>query len=121
MKRGDLMSFFFFFSFSFLTSPHLTFLSLSLPLSFPYPTTPTTPHRWWWRAFLNGGGVAAYIFLYSGFYFFTRLEITTFVPTLLYFGYMSCVSLSVFCLTGSVGLWACLKFVRSIYAAVKID
>ena len=73
------------------------------------------------RAFLNGGGVAVYIFLYSGFYFFTRLEITTFVPTLLYFGYMSCVSLSVFCLTGSVGLWACLKFVRSIYAAVKID
>ena len=79
------------------------------------------PHRWWWRAFLNGGGVAAYILAYSAFYFFTRLEISAFVPSLLYFGYMTCVSLAVFCLAGSVGLWACLWFVRSIYAAVKID
>ena len=90
----------------------------SLPPSLP---PPFKHHRWWWRAFLNGGGVAAYILAYSAFYFFTRLEITAFVPSLLYFGYMACVSLAVFCLAGSVGLWACLWFVRSIYAAVKID
>lgn len=110
-------------SFSFFSPPSL---SSSLPLALLFHVSILqnyTPlhFRWWWRAFLNGGGVAAYIFAYSAFYFFTRLEITSFVPSLLYFGYMACVSLAVFCLTGSVGLWACLKFVRSIYAAVKID
>lgn len=120
-------------SFCFVFSTLCLFLLLLLLSFFDRPTSnlkkkihPQTPPpppqtRWWWRAFLNGGGVAFYIFAYSAFYFLTRLEITAFVPSLLYFGYMTCVSLAVFCLAGSVGLWACLWFVRSIYSAVKID
>lgn len=33
------------------------------------------------------GGSAVYVALYSVFYFFTKLEIDEFVPTLLYFSY----------------------------------
>ena len=36
-------------------------------------------YHWWWRAFLTSGSSAAYMFIYSIFYFFTKLEITKFV------------------------------------------
>lgn len=44
-------------------------------------------YRWWWRSFIISGGSAFYILLYSIFYFFTKLSITEFIPTLLYLGY----------------------------------
>ena len=43
------------------------------------------------------------------------------VPMLMYFGYMFMVSYSFFCLTGTIGFYACYIFVRKIYSAVKID
>ena len=39
------------------------------------------------RSFTVSGGSAVYVALYSVFYFFTKLEIDEFVPTLLYFSY----------------------------------
>ena len=50
-----------------------------------------------------------------------QLEITDFVASLLYFGYMAMVSMTFFLLTGSIGFMACLMFTRAIYAAIKID
>merc|ERR1711981_1531727 len=43
-------------------------------------------YHWWWRSFLTSGSSAVYLFLYSIFYFFTKLEITKFVSGLLFFG-----------------------------------
>ena len=43
-------------------------------------------YRWWWRAFFTSGSSALYLFLYSAFYFVTKLEITKLVSTLMYFG-----------------------------------
>ena len=43
------------------------------------------------------------------------------VPMLMYFGYMGMVSFGFFCLTGTIGFYACYMFVRLIYSAVKID
>jgi transmembrane 9 superfamily protein 2/4 len=44
-------------------------------------------YAWWYRSFIVSGGSAVYILFYSIFYFFTKLEITEFIPTLLYIGY----------------------------------
>lgn len=44
-------------------------------------------YHWWWKSFVVSGGSAVYILIYSIFYFFTKLEITEFIPTLLYIGY----------------------------------
>lgn len=44
-------------------------------------------YRWWWRSFIISGGSAVYILFYSIFYFFSKLSITEFIPTLLYLGY----------------------------------
>ena len=78
-------------------------------------------YKWWWRSFFAPGSSALYLFGYSMFYFYSRLDITKMVPALMYFGYMSIVSLSFFALTGTVGFYACHTFVRKIYGSVKID
>uniref|UniRef100_A0A7N0V032 Transmembrane 9 superfamily member n=1 Tax=Kalanchoe fedtschenkoi TaxID=63787 RepID=A0A7N0V032_KALFE len=78
-------------------------------------------HHWWWRAYLTAGSSALYLFIYSVFYFFTKLKITKLVSGILYFGYMLIVSYAFFVMTGTVGFCACLWFVRKIYSSVKID
>lgn len=46
----------------------------------------TEDYHWWWRAYLTSGSSALYLFLYSLFYFYTKLDITKMVPALMYFG-----------------------------------
>ena len=78
-------------------------------------------YHWWWRAFLTSGSSAGYMFAYSVFYFYTKLEIVTRTGTVLYFGYMFIISSSFFLLTGTIGFLACFWFVRVIYGAIKVD
>lgn len=78
-------------------------------------------YRWWWRSFLSAGSSGGYLFLYSLWYFISKLNIEGFVPSVLYFAYMGMVSITFFMLTGSIGFFACLWFVRKIYGAIKVD
>lgn len=78
-------------------------------------------YRWWWRSFIVSGGSAVYVLFYSIFYFFTKLEITEFIPTLLYLGYTGLMVLTFWLLTGSIGFFAAYVFILKIYGAVKID
>jgi len=78
-------------------------------------------YHWWWRSFLTSGSSSVYMFLYAGFYFFTKLDITRTVSGIMYFGYMFILCFGFFLLTGAVGFFACFLFVRVIYASVKID
>jgi transmembrane 9 superfamily member 2/4 len=73
-------------------------------------------HRWWWRSYLASGSSALYLFLYTAFYFFTKLQLTKAVPAMLYFGYMFMVSYAFFVLTGTIGFYACLWFTGLIYS-----
>jgi len=76
---------------------------------------------WWWRAFLTSGSSAGYMFAYSVFYFYTKLEITKFVSALLYFGYMAMAATLFFLLTGTIGFYACYWFVFKIFSSIKVD
>jgi len=78
-------------------------------------------YRWWWRSMLSSGSCAGYIFLYSVWYFFMELDINGMVPAMLYFGYMSMISLAFFILTGSIGFYSCFWFVNKIYGSIKVD
>jgi len=78
-------------------------------------------YRWWWRSFLAAGSSAAYLMLYSIWYYISKMNSTGFVPTVLYFSYMSIVALTFFIITGSIGFFSCLWFVRTIYGAIKVD
>ena len=50
-----------------------------------------------------------------------QLEITEFIPTLLYFGYTALMIFTFWLLTGTIGFYAAYSFIRKIYAAIKID
>ncbi len=78
-------------------------------------------HHWWWRAFLAPASSAVYLGIYSIFYFFNSLDLTTLVSALMYFGYMWLASVSFFLLTGTIGYFACMWFVKTIFSQVKID
>ena len=43
------------------------------------------------------------------------------MPMIMYFSYMTIVSYGFFCLTGTIGFYACYIFVRQIYSAVKVS
>ena len=78
-------------------------------------------YNWAWRSFLSAGSSGGYLFIYSIWYYLTKLRINGVVPTVLYFAYMAMVSVTFFILTGSIGFCACLSFVRRIYGAIKVD
>ncbi|KAG1660058.1 Transmembrane 9 superfamily member 4 [Nymphon striatum] len=78
-------------------------------------------YHWWWRSYFVSGGSAIYVLAYSVFYFASKLQITEFIPTLLYFGYTGLMVLTFWLLTGTIGFFAAYWFIRKIYAAVKID
>lgn len=78
-------------------------------------------YHWWWRSFFTSGSSALYLFLYTILYFSTKLEITTFASSALFFGYMSVVCLAFFFLTGTIGFVSTLVFVYKIYGAIHVD
>lgn len=78
-------------------------------------------YRWWWRSFLTSGSSALYLFAYSILYYTTKLNFTRYEAVVQYFAYQAAVSITFFLLTGTIGFFACLLFVRTIYAAIKVD
>ena len=73
-----------------------------------------------WRSYFTSGSSALYLLSYSLFYFWTRLDITRTVPMVMYFCYMTMVSVSFFCLTGTIGFYGegpCAKSACSELAA----
>jgi len=78
-------------------------------------------YHWWWRSYLTSGFTAFYLFLYCGHYFHSKLNISGFVSSLLYFGYTAIMIFLFFLLTGTIGFLSCYWFVRKIYSVVKVD
>ncbi|KAF2357174.1 Nonaspanin (TM9SF), partial [Trinorchestia longiramus] len=56
-------------------------------------------YHWWWRSYLTSGFTAFYLFIYCVHYFSTKLNISGFVSTLLYFGYTTIMVFLFFLLT----------------------
>ncbi|CAL8089834.1 unnamed protein product [Calicophoron daubneyi] len=78
-------------------------------------------YHWWWRTFVASGGPALYLLFYSICYYWTKLDISQFVPTVLYFGYTTLIVSTFWILTGTIGFVATFIFLRYIYSAIKID
>jgi len=107
---GFLMLVFFIFV---LTSVEITILLCYLQLC-------SEDYRWWWSSFCNAGSTAIYVFLYSVIYF-ANLEANEPVTYVLYFGYMSLMSLGLFMMLGSMGVMSSLYFNKLIFSSIKID
>ncbi|KAI8023488.1 Transmembrane 9 superfamily member 9 [Camellia lanceoleosa] len=116
-----LQQFYYIFGFLFIVFIILIVTCAEITIVLCYFQLCSEDYLWWWRSYLTSGSSALYLFLYSAFYFFTKLEITKPVSGVLYFGYMLIVSYAFFVLTGTIGFYACFWFTRLIYSSVKID
>lgn len=113
--------FYYLFGFLFLVFIILVISCSQISIVMVYFQLCGEDYHWWWRSFLVSGGSAVYILLYSLFYFLTKLEITEFIPILLYIGYTGLMVMTFWLLTGTIGFFAAYAFIRKIYGAVKID
>ena len=112
---------YFVFGFLFVVLIILVFTCAEISIVMCYFQLCNEDYRWWWRSFLSAGSSGIYLFLYSIWYFMTKLHIKGFVSTVLYFSYMGMISFSFCLVTGSVGFCSCLWFTKKIYGAIKVD
>ncbi|CAM8876458.1 unnamed protein product [Rhodiola kirilowii] len=78
-------------------------------------------HQWWWRAFLCGGSTGLFIYGYCLYYYHARSDMSGFMQTSFFFGYMACICYGFFLMLGTVGFRAALLFVRHIYRSIKCE
>ncbi|KAI7728525.1 hypothetical protein M8C21_001043 [Ambrosia artemisiifolia] len=116
-----LQQFYYIFGFLFIVFVILIVTCAEITIVLCYFQLCSEDYLWWWRSYLTSGSSALYLFLYTIFYFFTKLNITKPVSGILYFGYMLIASYAFFVLTGTIGFYACFWFTRLIYSSVKID
>ncbi|XP_040583383.1 transmembrane 9 superfamily member 4 [Lepeophtheirus salmonis] len=113
--------FYYLFGFLFLVFVILVISCSQISIVMVYFQLCSENYHWWWRSFFVSGGSAVYVFAYSVFYFYTKLDIEDFVPTLLYFTYTLIMVITFWLVTGTIGFYAAFFFIRKIYGAVKID
>eukprot|EP01090_Pellita_catalonica_P018482 TRINITY_DN5992_c0_g1_i1.p1 TRINITY_DN5992_c0_g1~~TRINITY_DN5992_c0_g1_i1.p1 ORF type:complete len:647 (-),score=75.10 TRINITY_DN5992_c0_g1_i1:89-1903(-) len=115
-----LHQFYYLFGFLFIVFIILGITCAEITIVLCYLQLCSEDYRWWWRAFLTSGASAFYMFLYSIFYFLTKLSITSLASTLLYFGYTLIMATQFFLMTGTIGFYACYAFVYLIYSSIKV-
>lgn len=121
MSAMWLHQLYFVFGFLFIVLVILLVISAEITIVMCYFQLCSEDYRWWWRSFFSAGSSGIYLFLYSVWYYWSKLNITGIVPTVLYFAYMIMVCITFSLITGVVGLYSCLWFVKKIYGAIKVD
>ncbi|KAK9449693.1 uncharacterized protein V1518DRAFT_437431 [Limtongia smithiae] len=117
----DKSGYYYMYGFLGLTVAMLLVTVIEISIVTTYFQLCAEDYNWWWRSFFVGAGSGVWIFVYSVWYFFAKLEMAGFVSGLLFFSYsfIGCV-LYALC-TGTVSFLAAALFVRKIYASVKTD
>lgn len=78
-------------------------------------------HRWWWKSFADAASCGIWLFAYSIWYLFARLDLVGILPYIVYIAYMAMASVTIALYCGSVAFMGCFAFNRIIYNAVKLD
>ncbi|CXI08034.1 endomembrane protein 70, putative [Plasmodium berghei] len=107
--------------FLFLVIFLLGLLSAQLSIAITYYTLSCEDYNWWWKSFFAPGFSGIFLFLYSIYYFFSKLSIYTFSETFIYFAYSFIMSYTCFIYTGTAGFLASFIFLKKIYSSIKID
>lgn len=117
----DKSSYYYVFGFLSIISALLTITIAETVIITTYIQLCAENYHWWWQSFFVGGASGFWIFVYSAWYYATRLHIDGFVSSLLFFSY-SALACAVYTLaTGTVGFLTAYIFIRRIYGGVKVD
>jgi len=78
-------------------------------------------YRWWWRSFAHTGSAGLYFFGNAAAYAHTELHLKGTTAVAIYYGYTAATAAALCLMTGALGFLSSYWFVRTIYAAVKVD
>lgn len=78
-------------------------------------------HRWWWIAFICPGALGAHLFVYSVYFYYHEMAVTSAASGMLYFLYMGIICYGYGLAAGTIGLSAGIAFARLIYGSIKVD
>ncbi|KAJ1701509.1 hypothetical protein LUZ63_001288 [Rhynchospora breviuscula] len=109
------------YSILFIVFIILIIVTAFITVSLTYFQLAAEDHEWWWRAFLCGGSTGLFIYGYCWYYYYARSDMSGFMQTSFFFGYMACVCYGFFLMLGTVGFRAALLFVRHIYRSIKCE
>ncbi|GLJ23309.1 hypothetical protein SUGI_0440950 [Cryptomeria japonica] len=109
------------YSILFIVFIILIIVTAFITIALTYFQLAVEDHQWWWRSVLCGGSTGVFIFGYCFYYYFARSDMTGFMQTSFFFGYMACICYGFFLMLGTVGFRASLLFVRHIYRSIKCE
>jgi transmembrane 9 superfamily protein 2/4 len=109
------------FGFLFIVVLILVLTCAEISIVLTYFQLTNEDYRWWWRSFAGCASSGVYLFLYSIWYYQTKLDYQGFLTGMVYFTYNIIISMAFGLFTGSIGFFSSLIFVKKIYAALKVD
>jgi len=78
-------------------------------------------YHWWWRSFLSGGMVGAFLFAYAVFFYHGHTDMTGVLQGSVFFAYMAVAGLAFSLMFGAVGFSAAFVFVHYIYSFARSE
>ncbi|CAM8951349.1 unnamed protein product [Rhodiola kirilowii] len=109
------------YSILFIVFIILLIVTAFITIALTYFQLAAEDHHWWWRSFLCGGSTGVFIYGYCLYYYHARSDMSGFMQTSFFFGYMACICYGFFLMLGTVGFQAALLFVRHIYRSIKCE
>ncbi|KAK7845662.1 transmembrane 9 superfamily member 2 [Quercus suber] len=109
------------YSILFIVFIILLVVTAFITVSLTYFQLAAEDHEWWWRSFLCSGSTGLFIYGYCLYYYHARSDMSGFMQTSFFFGYMACICYGFFLMLGVVGFRASLFFVRHIYRSIKCE
>ncbi|XP_075644369.1 transmembrane 9 superfamily member 2-like isoform X3 [Castanea sativa] len=109
------------YSILFIVFIILLVVTAFITVSLTYFQLAAEDHEWWWRSFLCGGSTGLFIYGYCLYYYHARSDMSGFMQTSFFFGYMACICYGFFLMLGVVSFRASLFFVRHIYRSIKCE
>jgi len=78
-------------------------------------------HRWWWYAFADTASSGVCLFVYSGWFVAHQVNYSEGLPFIVYWTYMTMLSVLLALFAGAAGFLPTFFFVRNIFSIVKVD
>lgn len=117
----DKTAYYYAFGFTGVVSAVLVVVVVEVTLVATYFLLCSENFHWWWHAFTIGGSSSLWVYAYLVYCYFTKLHISGFLSSMLFFtyGFLACGVYAL--LTGTIGFLAAYTFLSRIYGAIKVD
>lgn len=113
--------FYYVYGFMLLVFGILAIVSVCVTIVSTYFLLNSENFHWQWISFLASGSTAFYVFLYSIYFYFCKTNMSGFLQTTFYFGYMALFCLTFFIMCGTLGNAGSSLFVKRIYRNIKCE